>query len=134
MFCFVFIYVNGIKNYLCNKKLDLFILRYSNYESLKKGDEVLIVGILFGCECFEVFYNSVLKGIVLNIIGVNKEFIIIDVRCILGCEGCVMYLKSFNFGLEKFRMIFYGIVLVLFCWKNGEWIGIIVVCLILYFL
>ena len=132
--CFVLIHVDGIKNYLSNKKLDLSTLRYSNYESPKKGDEVLIAGTPFGCECPAVFYNSVSKGIVSNIIGVNNELVITDARCIPGCEGCAMYLKSFNFGLEKLRMIPHGIVLAPFCWKNGEWIGITVACSILYLL
>lgn len=66
-----------------------------------------------------------------NVLGWNNEMIIIDVCCILGCEGCVLYIFNYKFGLLNGRD-FYGIVFVLFCWWNGEWIGIILVCLLWY--
>lgn len=123
----MFIEVKIFKNYFFCRLFNLLILVV--FENFKIGEIVFIVGIFFGGECLLVFYNSFLKGIVFNVVGKKSEIMIIDVCCVLGCEGCLVYLKKLYVELIKDN-VFYGIVLVLFCWRNGEWIGIIVMVLL----
>ena len=134
--CFALVYVKGIEKHFSEKMLNLssYIWDKSEKTVAKKGDEVLIVGTPFGCECPSVFYNSVSKGIVSNIIGANDEVIITDARCVPGCEGCAMYVKSLDSRFAKHTMVPWGIILAPFCWKNGEWIGITIACSIEYIL
>ena len=134
--CFALVYVKGIEKHFSEKMLNLssYIWHKSEKPVAKKGDEVLIVGTPFGCECPPVFYNSVSKGIVSNIIGANDEVIITDARCIPGCEGCAMYVKSSDSQFTKHSMVPWGVILAPFCWKNGEWIGITIACSIKYIL
>ena len=130
---FLLIHVENLNEYLSCKPLNLST--FSNCGEIpKKGDSVLVVGTPFGCECPPVFYNSVSKGIVSNIIGANNELIITDARCIPGCEGCTMYIKSSQPGSMKHGLMPYGVILAPFCWRNGEWIGITVACSLGYLL
>ena len=100
-------------------------------ENPKIGDSLCVIGTPFGCECPQVFYNSVSKGIVSNVLGRNNEMIITDARCIPGCEGCALYTFNQKPGLLNGRDL-YGIVLAPFCWRNGEWIGITLACSLWY--
>ena len=129
---FVLIQVKNLNNYLACKPLNLSTWRYS--ENPKKGDAVFVVGTPFGCECPPVFYNSVSKGIVSNLIGANNELIITDARCIPGCEGCTMYLTNSQSASVESGLIPHGIILAPFCWRNGEWVGIAVACSLEYLL
>ena len=130
---FVLIHVENLKEYLSCKPLNLSTFS-SCGESPNKGDRVLVVGTPFGCECPPVFYNSVSKGIVSNLIGDNNELIITDARCIPGCEGCTMYIESSQPGAMKHGFMPHGVILAPFCWRNGEWIGITVACSLGYLL
>lgn len=130
---FVLIHVENLNEYLSCKPLNLSTFSDCG-ESPKKGDNVLVVGTPFGCECPPVFYNSVSKGIVSNLIGANNELIITDARCIPGCEGCTMYIKSSQPGSMKHGLMPHGVILAPFCWRNGEWIGITVACSLGYLL
>ena len=120
---FVLIQVKTLKNYFSCRPLNLSTLAGSGIP--KKGETVLIVGTPFGGECPSVFYNSLSKGIVSNVVGTNSELMITDARCVSGCEGCPVYLKKLHAESIKDNAP-YGIVLAPFCWRNGEWIGITV--------
>lgn len=128
---FVLIEVKTLKNYFSYRSLDLSTLVGSGIP--KKGETMFIVGTPFGGECPSVFYNSLSKGIVSNVIGTNGEIVITDARCVSGCEGCPVYLKKLNAGSIKDSAP-YGIVLSPFCWRNGEWIGIAVTTSLEYIL
>lgn len=121
---FVLIQVKTPSNYFSFKPVNLSTVRGSGRP--KKGDTVFIVGTPFGCECPPVFYNSLSKGIVSNVVRINDEVIITDARCVPGCEGCPLYLKRLQCGSMN-NNASYGIVLAPFCWRNGEWTGITVV-------
>lgn len=129
---FALIRVENLKKYLSCKQLNLSTLRKGVCP--RKGATVFVVGTPFGCECPPVFYNSVSKGIVSNLIGVNNELIITDARCVPGCEGCTLYIQNLQPGLTKRDSIPHGVILAPFCWRNGEWIGITVACSLLYLL
>ena len=120
---FVLIEVKTLKNYFFCRTLNLLTLAAS--EDPKKGETVFIVGTPFGGECPSVFYNSLSKGIVSNVVGTKSEIMITDARCVSGCEGCPVYLKESQAESMKDNTP-YGIVLAPFCWRNGEWIGITV--------
>ena len=122
---FVLIQVKTLSNYFSSKPVNLSTI-FSGSGTPKKGDTVFVVGTPFGCECPPVFYNSLSKGIVSNVVGRNNEIIITDARCVPGCEGCPLYLKRLQSGSIK-NSTPYGIVLAPFCWRNGEWTGITVV-------
>lgn len=128
---FVLIQVKTLKNYFSCRSLNLSTLAGS--EIPKKGETVFIVGTPFGGECPSVFYNSLSKGIVSNVVGTNSEVMITDARCVSGCEGCPVYLKQLHAESIKDNAP-YGIVLVPFCWRNGEWIGITVTTSLEYIL
>ena len=129
---FALIRVENLKNHLSCNPLNLSTWR--GYENLKKGDTVFVVGTPFGCECPPVFYNSVSKGIVSNLMGANNELIITDARCIPGSEGCAMYMNNPQLGSMKPGLIPHSIILAPFCWRDGEWIGITVACSLEYLL
>ncbi|XP_078344468.1 peroxisomal leader peptide-processing protease-like [Oculina patagonica] len=120
---FVLIQVKTLSNYFSTNPFNLSTVLDSGRP--KKGDTVFIVGTPFGCECPPVFYNSLSKAIVSNVVGMNDEIIITDARCVPGCEGCPLYLKRLQSGSIK-NSAPYGIVLAPFCWRNGEWTGITV--------
>ena len=120
---FVLIEVKTLKNYFFCRSLNLLTLAAS--ENPKIGETVFIVGTPFGGECPSVFYNSLSKGIVSNVVGKKSEIMITDARCVSGCEGCPVYLKKSHAESIKDNAP-YGIVLAPFCWRNGEWIGITV--------
>lgn len=105
--------------------VDLRTLR--GFKHPKIGDSLSVVGTPFGCECPSVFYNSVSKGIVSNVLDRQSEVIITDARCVPGCEGCALYTLNHKHGLLKNGHL-YGIVLAPFCWRNGEWVGITLAC------
>jgi len=129
---FALIHVESLKKYMSCRPINLSIL--ATCGSPEKGDTVFVVGTPFGCECPPVFYNSVSKGIVSNLIGAKKELIITDARCIPGCEGCAMYVRSSQPGSLQQGLIPHGIILAPFCWRNGEWIGITLACSLQYLL
>ena len=120
---FVLIEVKTLKNYFSCSSLNLLTLAAS--ENPKKGETVFIVGTPFGGECPSVFYNSLSKGIVSNVVGTKSEIMITDARCVPGCEGCPVYRQKSHAASMKDNAP-YGIVLAPFCWRNGEWIGITV--------
>ena len=128
---FAFIKVKTPKNYFSFRSLNLSALVGSGIP--KKGETVFIVGTPFGGECPSVFYNSLSKGIVSNVVGTNSELMITDARCVSGCEGCPVYLKRSHAESIKDNAA-YGIVLAPFCWRNGEWIGITVTASLEYIL
>ncbi|XP_078345321.1 peroxisomal leader peptide-processing protease-like [Oculina patagonica] len=121
---FVVIQVKTLSNHFSSNPINLSTVRGSGRP--KKGETVFVVGTPFGCECPSVFYNSLSKGIVSNVVGINDEIIITDARCVPGCEGCPLYMKKLESGSMEDSAP-YGIVLAPFCWKNGEWTGITVV-------
>ena len=128
---FVLIKVKTLKNYFSCSSLNLSAPVSSGIP--KKGETVFIVGTPFGGECPSVFYNSLSKGIVSNVVGTNSEIVITDARCVSGCEGCPVYLKKSHAESIKDSAP-YGIVLAPFCWRNGEWIGITVTASLEYIL
>ena len=128
---FVLIKVKTLENYFSCRSLNLSTLAGAGIP--KKGESVFIVGTPFGGECPSVFYNSLCKGIVSNVVGTNSEIMITDARCISGCEGCPVYLKK-AYGESIKDNAPYGIVLAPFCWRNGEWIGITVTASLEYIL
>ena len=128
---FVLIQVKTLKNYFSCRSLNLSTLVGSGIP--KKGETVFIVGTPFGGECPSVFYNSLSKGIVSNVVGTNSEVMITDARCVSGCEGCPLYLKQLHAESIKDNAP-YGIVLAPFCWRNGEWIGITITTSLEYIL
>ena len=129
---FVLIQLKTLNDYFSSKPVNLSAIR--GFGTPKKGDTVFLVGTPFGCECPPVFYNSISKGIVSNVVGSNSEIIITDARCVPGCEGCPLYLKRFPSGLTKNSAAPTGIVLAPFCWKNGEWTGVTVASSLVYIL
>ena len=128
---FVLIKVKTLQNYFSCRSLNLSTLASARIP--KKGESVFIVGTPFGVECPSVFYNSLSKGIVSNVVGTNNEIMITDARCVSGCEGCPVYLEKSHAGSIKDNAP-YGIVLAPFCWRNGEWIGITVTASLEYIL
>ena len=126
---FVLIRVQELGSYQSCTAVDLVTLR--NSRRPEKGDTVWIIGTPFGSECPSVFYNSIAKGIISNVVGGEREVIITDARCVPGCEGCLLYISSQvqnSFDQSGPGRLPYAIVLVPFCWRNGEWTGITIAC------
>lgn len=99
-------------------------------ENAVVGETITIVGTPFGSECSSIFFNSVSQGIVSKVIGSNTEMILTDARCVPGCEGCPVFVGSVPGNASSI----YGIVIVPFCWRSGEWIGLTLVCSIKHIL
>ncbi|XP_057328307.1 peroxisomal leader peptide-processing protease isoform X2 [Microplitis mediator] len=84
-------------------------------ENYKRGDDVQVESTPFGNP---VFMNSVSKGIVSNVLGVNKCIMLTDANAIPGCEGGLVYATA-----ENGSRVIYGMVIAPMTLCRSEWVN-----------
>ncbi|XP_032232897.2 peroxisomal leader peptide-processing protease-like [Nematostella vectensis] len=126
---FVLLQVNDLRRHLLQSDSCLLVDQdVRPCGSIRPGDAVVTVGTPFGSECPEVFFNSLSKGIVSNVIGLDCMALLTDARVVPGCEGCPVFVSSMERKNMLTKGALYGITVAPFCWRQGELIGLTLVC------
>ncbi|XP_044582041.1 peroxisomal leader peptide-processing protease isoform X2 [Cotesia glomerata] len=99
-----------------HKMLDYFCDSQLSQQIPEKGDDVEIESTPFGNT---VFINSISKGIVSNVLGIDKCVMLTDIHAIPGCEGGLVYSTN---GKDGSRVI-YGMVIAPLSLCRSEWVN-----------
>ncbi|XP_053594168.1 peroxisomal leader peptide-processing protease isoform X2 [Microplitis demolitor] len=106
--------------------LSCFFDSHLSGEDYKRGDDVQVESTPFGNP---VFINSVSKGIVSNVLGVNNCIMLTDANAVPGCEGGPVYAARKNGSRVIYGMVIAPMTLCRSEWVNYTFVACLLPCL-----